>query len=38
MNSLRQDRSVLVSGGTGLLGSWLVSQIIGAAMAHAGRR
>jgi CDP-glucose 4,6-dehydratase len=30
MNSFWQDRSVFVSGGTGLLGSWLVKQLVGA--------
>jgi CDP-glucose 4,6-dehydratase len=30
MNSFWQDRSVFVTGGTGLLGSWLVKQLIDA--------
>ena len=30
MNSFWRDRSVLVTGGTGLLGSWLVTQLIDA--------
>jgi CDP-glucose 4,6-dehydratase len=30
MNSFWQDRSVFVSGGTGLLGSWLVKELVGA--------
>src|ERR1700675_635590 len=30
MNSFWRDRSVLVTGGTGLLGSWLVSQLLDA--------
>src|SRR5271155_5671235 len=28
MNSFWRDRSVFVTGGTGLLGSWLVSQLM----------